>query len=254
MNGFSITENSKTGSQCGVLRTNRNLQSAIICFLFTLLALVLSSPFTIAQEPRAFQEGKFLGGQLRYINDLPVLIVSGTPQEMGRQKAALTGDVVLKLSDYPQKLLQLTNRGEERWQKLLEMSESLRHQIPHDYREELRAFAVQAGIKSDWDMGVMGNVLVDIYRGGLNCSSLIVEASRSASGGPLFGHNLDFYTLGMLDKYSLVTVHRPKGKHAFAAVGFPGLFGCLSGMNDAGLALEVHEGFLANDGAPSFKP
>ena len=121
MNGFSITENSKTGSQCGVLRTNRNLQSAIICFLFTLLALVLSSPFTIAQEPRAFQEGKFEGGQLRYINDLPVLIVSGTPQEMGRQKAALTGDVVLKLSDYPQKLLQLTNRGEERWQKLLEM-------------------------------------------------------------------------------------------------------------------------------------
>jgi hypothetical protein len=56
----------------------------------------------------------------------------------------------------------------------------------------------------------------------------------------------------VLDKYSLVTVHRPKGKHAFAAIGFPGLFGCLSGMNDAGLALAVHEVFFARDGAPIF--
>ena len=77
---------------------------------------------------------------------------------------------------------------------------------------------------------------------------------HSATKGPLFGRNLDFYTLGMLDKYSLVTVHRPKGKHAFVSIGFPGLFGCVSGMNDAGLALAVHEVFLARDGASMFNP
>ncbi len=68
----------------------------------------------------------------------------------------------------------------------------------------------------------------------------------------MFGRNLDFYTLGLLDKYSLVTVHRPTGKHAFVSIGFPGLFGCLSGINDAGLALAVHEVFFSRDGAPIF--
>jgi len=95
---------------------------------------------------------------------------------------------------------------------------------------------------------------MDVYRGSFACSSLIVSADHSATNGPLFGRNLDFYTLGMLDKFGLVTVHRPSGKHAFVSVGFPGLFGCLSGMNDAGLCLAVHEVFFARDGAPMFNP
>ena len=69
-------------------------------------------------------------------------------------------------------------------------------------------------------MGILANTLADIYRGTFSCSSLIVDAKRSATKGPLFGRNLDFYTLGLLDKYSLVTVHRPKGKHAFVSSVF----------------------------------
>ncbi len=116
----------------------------------------------------------------------------------------------------------------------------------------MRSFADQSGV--DRDLGILANTLTDMYRGSVSCSSLIVSPKRSATGGPLFGRNLDFYTLGLLDKYSLVTIHRPKGKHAFVAVGFPGLFGCLSGMNDAGLALAVHEVILSHDGAPMFNP
>src|SRR3954470_12153812 len=47
--------------------------------------------------------------------------------------------------------------------------------------------------------------------------------------------------MGYVHEYSLVTVYRPKGKLAFASVGFPGLVGGLSGMNEAGLALGVLE-------------
>jgi isopenicillin-N N-acyltransferase-like protein len=49
-----------------------------------------------------------------------------------------------------------------------------------------------------------------------------------------------------------VTVYRPDGKHAFATVGFPGLVGCLSGINDAGLSLGVLEVFDVKSGEPSF--
>ena len=64
-----------------------------------------------AGEPRIFSEGRSDGGELKYINDLPVLIVAGTPEEIGRQKAALTGEVVKKIADYPRQLLERANRA-----------------------------------------------------------------------------------------------------------------------------------------------
>jgi predicted choloylglycine hydrolase len=65
----------------------------------------------------------------------------------------------------------------------------------------------------------------------------------------LLGRNLDYPSLGYAHEYSLVTVYRPDGaRHAFASVGFPGLVGCLSGMNDAGLSLAILEVFQARIG------
>lgn len=85
-----------------------NCRFAIVYFLIY-PALLLYLPPAVAEEARAFQEGRFDKGELRYINDLPVLIVSGTPEEIGRQKAALTGDVVHKLADYPKQLMRIGN-------------------------------------------------------------------------------------------------------------------------------------------------
>lgn len=38
-----------------------------------------------------------------------------------------------------------------------------------------------------------------------------------------------------------MTVYKPEKKKAFAAIGFPGLVGSLSGMNQDGLCLAIHE-------------
>ena len=220
--------------------------------MYLLFAILLVAAANVqAAQQRPFQEGHYDNGELRYIDDLPVLNVAGTPEEIGRQKAVLTGEAVKRLAEYPKRFIERAG-GEERWTKLLEMGRALVPQFPPDHLAEIRAFREQSGM--DRDLGIIGNTLADIYRGGFACSSLIVESQRSATKGPLFGRNLDFYTLGMLDKYNLVTVYRPKGKHAFVSIGFPGLFGCLSGMNDAGLALAVHEVFMSHDRAPMFNP
>ncbi len=211
-----------------------------------LLLLLLLAPLAAAAEKSPFHEGRSEGGQLKFINGLPVLLVAGTPREIGRQKAALTGDAVKAIADYPQKLLR-TFHCERRWPIVVADGRSLFRQAPADHREELQAFAKATGI--DPDLGVAANTIMDTYRGWLGCSSLLVSAEKSATGAPLFGRNLDFYALGILDHYGLVTVYRPRGKHAFAAVGLPGMLGCLSGMNDAGLALAVHEVFLSADGS-----
>ncbi len=213
--------------------------------------ILLAIPRAQAAQPRYFEEGHSGHGELRYINELPVLEVTGTPEEIGREKSALTGDEVKAIAQYPQQFIERVG-GAERWAKLLHMAKALLPQFPHDHLVEIRSFRDHSEV--DRDLGIIGNTLPDIYRGGFGCSSLIVEGRRSATGGPLFGRNLDFYSLGILDKYSLVTVYRPKGKHAFVSIGFPGLFGCLSGMNDAGLALAVHEVFMARDHSPMFNP
>src|SRR6185436_16936491 len=98
---------------------------------------------------------------------------------------------------------------------------------------------------------IAGNTFFDVKRS-LACSAVLIEKDRSATGGPLLARNLDYPSLGYIHEYSLVTIYRPKGKKAFATIGFPGIVGCLSGMNEAGLALGVLEVFDIKAGEKHF--
>src|SRR5205823_8030947 len=64
----------------------------------------------------------------------------------------------------------------------------------------------------------------------------------------------DLPPLERLHEFSLVTVYRPKGKRAFAAIGYPGLIAGTSSMNDAGLCMATNEILTSADGAPRFDP
>jgi predicted choloylglycine hydrolase len=86
----------------------------------------------------------------------------------------------------------------------------------------------------------------------MGCSALIVEPEHSATGGPLFGRNFDFPTLGELDQYSILFIVRPEGRHAFASISFPGAVGVVSGMNDAGLAVATLDVERTADGSARF--
>ena len=227
----------------------RPFSQIVLAFLLGLLAL--PAVLAAAAEPaHPFVEGRSGGAELKYINDLPVLVVVGTPEELGRQEAALTSEAAKKLAAFPRLLLERLRLGDH-LPTLLKSCKVLAARIPADHRAEMRAYADGLGI--DRDVGLVANMLVDL-RAAIGCSSLMVEPRRSATGGPLFGRNLDFPTVGLLQQYSLVTVHRPKGKHAFVSIGFPGIFGCISGINDAGLALAVHQIFASRDGATQLNP
>jgi hypothetical protein len=195
-----------------------------------------------------YPEGQHGRGELRYINGLPVLSVAGTPEQIGEQVAALTARSVGPLLDYPKSYLRRQGR-ETLWPGLVSVGRSMLANFPEAYRRELDAAVKQSGIERD--LLIVGNTMFDMKKIG-GCSTLIVEPARSTTGGPLFGRNLDFPTLGILEKYNLITVCRPEGKHAFASIGFPGMLGCLSGMNDAGLAVATLEVYSAADGSASF--
>lgn len=201
------------------------------------------------QSPFRFPEGRHGRGELAYVDGIPVVRVDGTPEEVGEQLGALTVRPAARLLTYPEDLLAGMVRSRLLARALVRRAARvggrLLAQFPDGPRREL-AGLVAAGL--DRDLMVLGNTLYDLKNISLpqflGCSSLIVPAARSGTGGPLFGRNVDFFGRGYLHEYSLVTV-RPRTARslAYATIGFPGTLGCFSGMNEAGLAVASHEVF-----------
>ena len=216
------------------------------------LSFALFAPAALyADQPFRFPEGKHGKGELKYRNGLPVLMVEGTPTEIGEQVAVLVGKSSARLANYPKEALtHFTGPALIKvvWPNLVKQGQRLLQNFPPDYRTEFETMVKWSGI--DRESLMMGNTAFDLkheFAGLLGCSALMVEAERSVTGKPIFGRNMDHFPLGYLHHYSLVTVYRPQGKHAFASVGYAGLVGCISGINDAGLVVCV----LETTGAPA---
>jgi predicted choloylglycine hydrolase len=216
-----------------------------------LFFLLLVAPARAAGES-SFSDGKSGAGALTHINGIPVLVLEGTPDEMGEQGGILMRKPLARLVDFPRDIVKKVGFGAA-WPLFTATARQMEGQFPPDYLKELESLA-RAG-QVDRDLLVVGNTFPDISKTA-GCSSLIVGKERSATGGPLLGRNLDYPTLGYLQHYNLVTVRRPKAKdrHAFASIGFPGMVGVLSGINDAGLALCVHEVRKTADHSPGLDP
>src|SRR5262249_46844804 len=230
----------------GIKRMRRSRLLLPLC-----VGLVLLFSITVCRaEPFQFPEKRHGKGELRYLNKIPVLIVEGTPEEIGEQAGVLAVKAAMRVLDYPRGLLDHFSAGGLWWLAIKQGKTMVEH-FPADYRIEMEAMAKAAG--APWDKVVAGNTLFDIKKM-FFCSALLIDANRSATHGPLLGRNLDYPSLGFVHQYSLVTVYRPRGKHAFVAIGFPGLVGCLSGMNDAGLAVGVLESFATRKDEGRFDP
>ncbi len=226
------------------MRPLRILMSAI-------LVLVLTVPARAAEETPVFRfpAGKHgTKAELKYVNDVPVLIVSGSPEEIGEGVGVLALKPAKRILSYPRDLLRAL-AVDRAWGFFIGTGRGMFKSFPADYQKELDAIVKSAGVERD---GVIaGNTFFDIKKF-LACSAVLVEGKMSATGGPMLARNLDYPSLGYIHQYSLVTVYRPTGKRAFATVGFPGLVGVLSGINDAGLAVAVLEVFDVKAPEPHF--
>ncbi|MDZ4658525.1 MAG: C45 family peptidase [Bythopirellula sp.] len=196
-----------------------------------------------------FPTAKHGRGEVRTINAIPVAILVGSPVEIGEQHAALVAKPGKELLGFPK--LIFAEFGIEFFYPLAaQAGKTLMLNAPQRYQQEVAA-ATKIG-KLEPETLAVANTLLELRR--IGCSALIVEPKKSATGAMLFGRNFDFPPFGVLDRYSLVTVIRPEGHHAFAAVSFPGLMGVFSGMNDAGLCVATLDVYEAADGSSHFDP
>jgi hypothetical protein len=229
------------------MRSRHTLGGRIALFTLAALGAGLLTPPVQAAEPFRFPEAKAgTSGQLKYVNQVPVLVASGTPDEIGEAVGTLAVKPGERATSYPKGLLKLY-RLDLLWPLMVKSGNGLLKNFPAEYQKELDAMGRAS--KVDRDQLVVGNTMFDL-KSVFACSAVLMDKDRSATGGPLLARNLDYPSLGYIHEYSLVTVYRPSGKHAFAAVGFPGLVGVVSGMNDAGLTVAVLEVLDAKTGEP----
>lgn len=207
---------------------------------------------TVAEQP--FREACAEGGELKIIQGVPVLFLAGDPEEMGRQQGALLVEPLRPLCKLPKAIVERDAWGGAAWPVIVGMGRGAMQRVPDRFRRELDAASRHAKIsKEEADALIALNALFEV-RDVANCSAFIVEPERSATGQVLFGRNLDLPSFGCLDRLSLVTIYRPKGRHAFASVGFPGFGGVISGMNDAGLAIASLTAYDSADDSPELNP
>jgi isopenicillin-N N-acyltransferase like protein len=225
-------------------------------FVAVVVGFTSALPSVRAGQPFRFPEAKYGKGELKYINGLPVATLAGTPEEIGEQMRALTRSASPHLLTYPMNFLKTKaptpNRGHNSTlPELVQLGKRMLDHFPLDQRREYES-AVK-GTLLGRNLLLIGNTMFDLEKIS-QCSALIVEPSRSATHEILFGRILDIPSLGVLNEFSLVVVYRPTGKYAFVSIGFPGMLGCISGMNDAGLTLATLEVLSTKDGSPSFNP
>lgn len=211
-----------------------------------MLLLILVSGQNVFADEKRFPEASFGKGELKYIEGVPVAVLTGNSDEIGQQ----FGELVLKPAKKP--LIERVDSymakigWEKDFPKIVKLTPFVFKSFPKNNQEEMIAASKKAGV--EWQLMTALNLIPDLAKLG-GCSTLIVEPERSATGKPIFGRNLDWPPFEQLPEHSLIVVFRATGKHQVACVTFPVLLGCLSGMNDAGLCLTINEIRASKDGS-----
>lgn len=122
--------------------------------------------------------------------------------------------------------------------------------VPEEYRQEI--YGISLSCADEYDMiGTpyerqinyhaahdIGHTMQEYMLVG--CSSFAVWADKSADSTLLIGRNFDFYVGDDFARNKLVMFVCPDDGYKFASVGWVGMIGVLSGMNEAGLTVTIN--------------
>ena len=163
---------------------------------------------------------------------VPVVELSGSGGQMGTAQVQRFGDAIHTLHD--QYLDKFIAGGAARFVALTEAN-AFENQLRPEHRAEVVALAKAS--HTDEREAMLGQCFLDIAQLS-GCSTVALSAAASPDEVARFGRNLDFWSLNVADKYTtLFVVRGDGGRYAYASVGWPGMIGVLSGMNEHGLCL-----------------
>lgn len=173
--------------------------------------------------------------RIETIDGIRILHLYGSPAQMGEQHGRLLKDEIqLLVEHYLHKFFDKQSRSIG----MHSAKHFFQPYIPQTYLDEMRALALSADIS--FETVLLAQCFLDINRI-LGCSTVALAPDSNAMGESLLLRNLDFPSLGLAEKHSIVIVRHPHRGRSTVTVGWPLLLGTLSGFNDDGLALAMME-------------
>jgi len=164
-------------------------------------------------------------------DQIPVVVVSGTPYEMGYSYGRLMrSEIKPCLEKY---LARAQADDPARFKTLDAAWATVEPYVKSRFIEEMRGVADGAGVSYELLRRTHSVPLI----GDFSCSGVAVWGPASANGHLYQIRNLDYSTDASLQDYPAVVVYYPNEGIPHADVGFAGFVGCIAGLNARGIAL-----------------
>ena len=238
-----------------IARRRSLLLSALTALL--LLALAAGSQFVAATygaggvQPPPVTPDALSGAdraRVRLVQErIPVVRLSGSWREIGRQHGRLLRPQIDYLYREYFEALAVPAVGRDALTKWAKECEPF---LPDHVREELHGLA--EGLDATYERALLVNCMVDRLQT-VFCSTVAVAGTAAVDGEVYLGRNLDFPGRNILHRMTVVFRIEPDEGPALVTVGWPGIVGMLSGMNEHGVAgatMMIHRGEELRPGLP----
>jgi hypothetical protein len=174
------------------------------------------------------------GGELRWVEGQRVVLLKGTPEQVGFAHGSLLKDESQRCIDsvlYTFGTVNTIRTG--RWFRhdLDSAYEKLAPYIPEDHKRETLAFA------KAMDLEPRTAEVINVFPELFHCSGFALFGKATKDGKLYHGRVLDYMTTIGLQDSATTFIVAIDGKHAFANIGYAGFIGSVSGMNDQAISL-----------------
>ncbi len=241
----------------------RRLSTVVFLYSFFAAAAFPARAQTVAAETRAdtrpasgpaSRPAPALRGSFAIEQGVRVLRLTGTPHEMGFAHGYLLAEEIVPFVDQFVVSLPLVV-GVDRYVKRVLPFVTKKMSFTAEEEDELRGMVEGISAK----LGPEGAVLkslgrtieaIDLKAGntfgdwaGFACSSFSAWGALTADGGTITARNFDYFPHAKLEKLATLVARTPSdpARKAWVTVGYPGLIGVISGMNEDGVGLFVHD-------------
>ncbi|GAB6167343.1 hypothetical protein JCM19992_33430 [Thermostilla marina] len=190
--------------------------------------------------PRAVRSFRVAGrdpdghGVLFHVDGRRVMVVEGSPEQMGRAHARLlTRECHYLVERVLYGVGAFDSVAEGKW--FFDTMDEIRRRtlpfIPARFLEEIDAMADELNIPH------RDARLANLFPERFHCSGVAVRGKATADGRVIHARVLDYMRDIGLQNASVVTVFRPDGYHTWMSVGYAGFVGTVTAMNEKGLAV-----------------
>ncbi len=173
-------------------------------------------------------------GVLFHVDGRRVMVVEGTPEQMGRAHARLLERECHYLIErvlYGVGAFDSVAGGEWFFDTMETIQRRTLPYIPPRFLEEIDALAAELNIPQ------RDARLANLFPERFHCSGVAVRGKATAQGRVIHARVLDYMRDIGLQNASVITVFRPSGYHTWMSVGYAGFVGTVTAMNEKGLAV-----------------